>query len=81
MTGGAQADEEPGFSISDACIAGVRFIGAHPSPPHPSTPPTHTATTGTTTTATTGATTSAINTRGLLLVGRAVCWWLGQGLG
>ena len=34
MTGGAQADEEPGFSISDACIAGVRFIGA-PSPiPH-----------------------------------------------
>ena len=35
MTGGAQADEEPGFSISDACIAGVRFIGAHPSPPHP----------------------------------------------
>ena len=46
--GGAQADEEPGVSISDACIAGVRFIGAHPSPPHHSSPPTHTATTGTT---------------------------------
>ena len=30
------ADEEPGFSISDACIAGVRFIGApSPTPPPP----------------------------------------------